>query len=136
MPVLKNANLSSVSTEFKPYPEGEYLIRVESSEVHQDGAQLRIISKIEEPAEFAGRTFTDFINLVKNDGKRNDIGYTTVKRYLEAVFGKGSPEADAEEPDTDALNGSALRIYLVEETYKDKSGAEKPTNRVKHYLPA
>ncbi len=131
MPVLTGGNLSSVETSFKPYPEGLYTIRVEGSELAKDNAQLRIKSVIEAPEEFAGKSFTHFISLNKKDGTRNAYGWADIKRYLEAVFGKGSAEAEAGDPDTDALNGSVLKLYLVEGEYEGK-----PTQEVKKILPA
>lgn len=131
MPVLQGADLTTVSTEFKPYPEGLYTVRVESSEFAKDNTQLRIHSVIETPEEFAGKKFVHFINVVKNDGKPNPYGLSDVKRYMEAVFGKGSAEAEASSPDTDALNGSVVSLYLTQGEYEGKA-----TQEVKKILPA
>jgi len=137
MPVLQNADLSSVDTSFKPYPERPegYVVRVKESQFHKDGAQLRIISEIEEPEEYKGRPFTHFINVRQNDGSANKYGLADVKRYMEAVFGKGSQEAENANPDTDVLNGSTVRLYLFEDSYKDKSGNDVPSQGVKKILP-
>lgn len=143
MPVIEGADLTSVSTDRDPYPENEYLVTIKESEI-KDGKTLIMKTRIDEPEEFAGREFWDFINLVQNDGKRNEIGLTTIKRYLEAVYGKGSAEAEASPPDTDVLNGMSVRLLLTESEYEDKKdidpatgkGRLKRNNKVKRIFPA
>jgi len=136
MPVIQNADLTSVSTEREPYPEGEYLITVKESEL-KDNKTVIIKSRIEEPAEFQGREYWDFINIVQNDGKMNRIGLENIKRYLEAVFGKGSPEAEASPPDTDVLNGHQVRALLTIREYTPQGETEaRRNNQTKRVFPA
>lgn len=141
-PVIEGADLTSVSTEFEPYPEIEsgYKVTYISSELSEDKKQLQIKTRIEEPAEYAGRPYTEFINLIQNDGKKNQIGWTTIKRHLEAVFGKGSAEAESSPPDTDLLNGHQAVLYLEINEYKPKGWKEgeplKKNNKTKKILPA
>lgn len=140
-PILENVDLTSVSTEFEPYPElsSGYKVTILSSELGEDKKQLMVKTRIEEPAEYAGRPYTDFINLVQNDGKPNPIGATTVKRYMEAVFGKGSTEAESFPPNTDLLNGHQALLYLEINEYKPKGWKEgdklKKNNKTKKILP-
>jgi hypothetical protein len=137
MPQIEGADLTSVSTEREPYPEQEYLVTIKESELSEDNRQLIIKTVIDEPAEFAGREYWDFINLIDNSGKQNKIGWSSIKRYMEAVFGKGSPEAEASPPDTDVLNGHSVRLYLKPNSYTDKTtGAEKKNNKTAKVLAA
>lgn len=139
MPVIQGADLTSVSTD-RFFPEGEYLVTVKESKLSDDGKSLQIISRIDEPAEFADREYWDFINLIQNDGKQNRMGLGTIKSYLEAAFGKGSPEAEASPPDTDPLNGHSLKLVLTVREYKGKDWKEgdemEKGNRVKRIFPA
>lgn len=134
-PVIEGADLTSVSTEREPYPEGEYVVTFKESEVSDDRRQCILKTVIEEPAEFQGREFWDFVNLIQNDGKVNKIGWTTIKKYLEAVFGKGSTEAESSPPDTDLLNGHQARVYLKVGSYT-KDGVEKKNNKVSKIFAA
>lgn len=143
MPIIEGADLTSVSTEREPYPDGEYLVTVQSSEI-KDGKSLIIKSRIEEPVEYQGREYWDFINLKQNDGKQNRIGLESCKRYLEAVFGKGSSEAEASPPDTDVLNGHQVKLLLETRSYWPNSIPEadrteenkKRNNQTKRVFPA
>jgi hypothetical protein len=141
-PVIEGADLTSVSTEFEPYPENNtgYKVTILSSALSDDKKQLQIKTRIEEPEEFNGRPYTDFINLVQNDGKKNTIGHTTIKRYMEAVFGKGSAEAESNPPNTDLLNGHQALLFLEINEYKPKGWKEgdalKKNNKTKKILPA
>lgn len=143
MPVIEGADLTSVSTDHEPYPGGEYLVTVKESEI-QNGKSLIIKSRIEEPVEYQGREYWDFINLKQNDGKQNRIGLESTKRYLEAVFGKGSPEAEASPPDTDVLNGHQVKLLLEVREYWPNNIPEadrtpenkKKNNQTKRVFPA
>lgn len=144
-PILEGVDLSSVSTDFETYPEQEYVLTILSSTFSDDTKkQLVIKQRIEEPAEFAGKPYSDFINLVKNNGTSNEIGWKNVKRYMEAVFGKGSDEAEAVPPDTDQLNGHRVRSVLEINSYQDKNWKEgdpidrkmKKNNKVKGVFAA
>lgn len=134
-PVIEGADLTSVSTTREPYPEGEYTITIKESELDENKKTLTLKSVIEEPEAFKGRELWDFINLVQNDGKKNKIGWTTIKRYMEAAFGKGSTEAESVPPDTDVLNGQQVKVYLKQTTYK-KDGVDVPKNEVKKIFEA
>lgn len=137
MPVIEGADLTSVSTKREPYPEGEYSITIKESEFQDDSKKTLILkSIIDEPEQFRGRELWDFINLVQNDGKVNKIGWTTIKRYLEAAYGKKSVEAEAAPPDTDLLNGQQVKVYLKQTSYKDKAGEEQQKNEVKKIFEA
>lgn len=143
MPVIEGADLTSVSTEREPFAAGEYLVTVKESEI-KDGKTLIIKSRIEEPVEFQGREYWDYINLRQNDGKQNRIGLESAKRYMEAVFGKGSPEAESSPPDTDVLNGHQVRVLLeVREYWKNDIPEPQRTednksrnNQTKRVFPA
>ena len=136
MPIIEGADMTSISTEFKPYVEGEYRMLIKSTEMHKNNSQLRIVCEIEDApnSDDIGKPFTDFINIVQNDGKLNQIGLATVKRYLEAVFGKDSPESN--NADTDPLVGHSVTLYLIEDSYKDKDGKDRTNNKVKKILKA
>ena len=85
MPVLQGADLTQVNTTREPMPEGDYLVTVLESEIQGEGKTLVLKTRIEEPSEFAGRQFWDYINLIQNDGKMNRISLEQIKRYIEAV---------------------------------------------------
>jgi hypothetical protein len=130
-PVLENVDLTSVSTKREAFPEGEYTVTIKGSELDEGKKTLIMKTVIEEPTELQGREFWDWINIVQNDGKKNEIGYKNIKRYLEAAFGKGSSEAESSPPDTDVLNGHQVVLYLKQTTYTDKDKQEQPKNEVK-----
>ena len=129
MPIIPGADLTSVSTKREAYPEGEYLVTIIGSELSEDKRSLILETRIEEPGELQGRKFSHWINVVQNDGKPNRIGWTTLKRYLEAVFGKGSPESL--QNDSDPLTGHTVHLQLEKGSYTDKSGEEQEKNEVK-----
>jgi hypothetical protein len=141
-PVIEGADLSSVSTKREPLPEHEYVLTYTGQEL--EPKQLILKMRVDEPAEIngsntQGREHWEFINLVQNDGKQNKIGWTTIKRHLEAVFGEGSNEAEANPPDTDVLNGHSVRAYMVIDEYKPKDwkpGDElAKKNKIKKLFP-
>lgn len=139
MPVLNNVDLTSVSTKNEAFPELEsgYLVTFKESEISEDQRSLILKMRIDEPAEYAGREYWDWINLVQNDGKTNQISLKHIKRYLEAVFGEGSAEAEASPPDTDVLNAHQARIFMVQRGYKDKkTGEDRMANDVKRIFKA
>ena len=137
MPIIEDADLTSVSTDREPFPEGLYHVTVKESElIKADGGGYKgviIKSRINaaevegEPADkFAEREYWHYIYTRQNDGKPNKVGLSDIKRYLEAGFGKGSPEAESAKPDTDLLNGMNLKLYLKVREYDDKN--EKDVN--------
>ena len=135
MPIIKGADLSSVSTDFELYPPGAYKVEVKSSEMSENGKNLLIKTEIVEcdtDQKYIGKNFTHFINLETNAGDRNEIGLQTLKRYLEAVFGKKSPEADV--ADSDPLNGHLVTLVLGQRP--DKNDKELMRQDVKKILPA
>lgn len=146
MPIISGADLTSVSTERQAWPEGTYKVTVKESVVEGNGKTLIIKSRIDEtdqdisamPQSKSGdHEYWDYINLVQNDGKQNRISLEHIKRYLEAVFGKGSAEAEASPPDTDVLNGHSLTLYVTKRTYTPGGETEERTvNNVKRVLPA
>lgn len=134
MPVIENADLTKVSTTREPLPEGEYVMQISSSEMSEDNRNLIINHEITEAEDTAlvGRKWPNWINLVQNDERQNEIGLSTIKRYLETIFGKGSPEAEATQPDTDILDGHSVKLYLTIDSYKDKkTKEERKNNRIK-----
>lgn len=135
-PVIEGADLTSVSTTREPYKEGEILVTIKESEFQTDEKKTLIIkTKIEAPEEYKDREYWDFVNLIQNDGKKNKIGWTTIKRYMEAAFGKGSAEAESVPPDTDLLNGRQVKLYLKLTSYK-KDGVDVPKNETKKIYAA
>lgn len=132
MPIIEGADLSNVSSAFDARPEGEYTIQVKESKFEKEGKFLVIHSKIlSGPDGYEVKdndTYQDWINLKQNDGKVNEIGYKTIKRYLEWAFGKGSPEAN--QNDTDVLNGYEGKIYL---TVKNDNNGD-PRNQIKRFI--
>ena len=143
MPIIEGADLTSVFTTREPFPEGLYTVTIFEQELQGNGKTLVMKTKIDEPEDLRGREFWDFINLRQNDGKPNKISWEHIKRYLEAVFGKGSNEAEANPPDTDVLTGTQVKLYLKEDSYEDAKDLDefgKPTvkrnNKVKKILSA
>jgi len=133
MPIIEDADLTSVSTDREPFPEGMYSVTVKESELIPEGKGVIIRSRIdsaevegEDGSKFAEREYWDYIYTKQNDGKANKMGLEQIKKYMEAAFGKGSPEADTPRPDTDLLNGQQLKLYLTVRTYDDKN--EKDVN--------
>lgn len=134
-PIIEGADMSSISTEREMLPEGEYLFTIITTELSDDKKSLIVKRRIDEaPAEgekFLGQENWDWINIEQRDGKKNEIGFQTIKRYLEAVFGKGSPESNSN--DTDPLHGQQVRIYIVQTSAK---GSDKVYNNNKRIMAA
>lgn len=120
MPIIEGADLSTISTERELLPEGEYLFTILDSEMSEDKSSLILKRRIEEAPEgsekLVGTESWDWINLVQGDGKKNEIGLVTLKKYLEAVFGKDSPESA--QADSDLLHGHEVRIYVIQRAGK------------------
>jgi hypothetical protein len=133
MPVIQGADLTSVSTTREPLPEQEYLLDIFGSEMSEDGTKVIIKTRVIEPSEEAKKEFWDWCTV---SGEWKEIGLQQVKRYLEAVFGKGSPEAEASPPDTDPLHGHQVRAYLTISAYKDSTGQEQRNNKAKRIRAA
>lgn len=139
MPIIKGADLTSVSTERKVYREGEYVAEITKQEFSEDERFLIITHKFEEAPdnEDVGQSWQNWIYLQQDDGKLSEIGLQTIKRYLEAVFGKGSPETQGNPPDTDPLTGNRVRLYLISDSWKDKkSGEDRTGNKAKRIMAA
>jgi len=144
-PIIQGADLSTVSITREPFAEGEYLVTILKSEIQPGGKMLVIKTKIEQAPEDKdiGREFWDWVNIIQNDGKINQISMEHLKRYLAAVFGKDSPEANAAPPDTDPLDGHQVKLYLIKDSYPDKKDLDengqpkiKTNNKVKSILQA
>lgn len=145
-PIIQGADLTSVSTDRQPWPEGNYKVTIKESVVEGNGKTLIIKSRIDEcdvdisampESKDGGHEYWDYINLVQNDGKQNRISLEHIKRYLEAVFGKGSAEAEASPPDTDVLNGHSVELFITQRTYTPKGETEERTvNNIKRIFAA
>lgn len=137
MPIIEGADMASVSTERELLPEGSYTMTIKESELSEDGRSLiikhRIDSAPDEAQARVGQEWWNWINIKANDGKVNEIGFSQIKRYLEAVFGKGSSESNSN--DTDPLNGASVELYIVQKSYK-KDGEDKTVNNVKRITKA
>lgn len=137
MPIIEGADMASVSTERELLPEGSYTMTIKESELSEDGRSLiikhRIDSAPDEAQARVGQEWWNWINIKANDGKVNEIGFSQIKKYLEAVFGKGSSESNSN--DTDPLNGATVELYIVQKSYK-KDGEDKTVNNVKRITKA
>lgn len=137
MPVIEGADLTSVSTTREPLPEEDYLFDIIGSEMSEDKNKLILKLRVVEPEEVngvnvKGREFWEWLTV---KGEWGHIGLQQLKRYLEAVFGKGSTEADT--PDSDPLHGQQVRAYLIIDPYKDKTtGEEVKNNKAKRIRAA
>lgn len=133
MPVIQGADLSSVSTERQALPEGDYLLDIFTSELSENKEKVIIKMKVlDGPEGTKNKEFWDWCTVT---GQWTEIGLQQIKRYLEAVFGKGSTEAEAAPPDTDPLHGHQVRVYLSIESYK-KDGEDKTSNKAKQIRAA
>lgn len=128
MPILENVDLTTVSTKNEPYPEGEYSVTIKESEVRKQGKEIIFKHRIDAPEKFQGREIWDFVNLKQNDGKRNEIGWKRVKKYLEVCFGEGSEQAELTPPNTDLCNAQRCKLYVVINSYTDEQTKEEKTN--------
>ena len=133
MPIIEGADLTSVSTDREPLTEGEYLLTVLDSEYSEDKRFLIIHHRIDEGPERVGQKWQNWINVRQNDGKTNEIGLATLKRYLETVFGKGSPESKV--ADSDPLHGHQIRAYISVRSWQDKGEERKGNNIKKMFKP-
>ena len=142
MPVISGADLTNVSTTYQPLPAGSYKTRLKATV--EEEPKLRVIVRhkvVESPdGENIGREFTDFIYLMQNDGKPNEIGRKQLKRYFEAVVGKEA--ANTPNPNTDDLEDAEVMVELEQESYTPKATEGQPNpetkinNRVKRVLAA
>lgn len=132
-PIIEGADLTTVDTSFKNYPEGSYLVLIKDVEIFED-RQARVkceIVEAEDPS-FVGKPFIHFINFRDADGSLNKYGLADIKRYLEAIYGKGSPESNT--ADTDLLPNNQVLLYLNERA--DKNDSTKMYQNVKKILAA
>lgn len=144
MPIIEGADLTSIETEFKNFPEGSYRMLVKEVNFYDDkdpvdspslANKLRIVSEIQEndvDHEHNSKKFTHFINFRNEDGTLNKYALADIKRYLEAIYGKKSPESNR--ADTDLIPGHEVTLYLSERPNKDDP--DKPYQNVKKILPA
>lgn len=135
MPVIEGADMTTISTKRQALPEGDYRLQITTSEFDESKTKIIIKTKVVESSVEGqvGKEFWDWCSVV---GEWKEIGLQQIKRYLEAVFGKGSPEAEAVPPDTDVLHGHVVDVYLAVESYKGKSGEEEQSNRAKRIRAA
>lgn len=130
-------SLAEVSTDFQIFPAGVYDFEITKVEEVQKNNQLvayRVVSKVLTPGELFGKSFSDFINLLKKDGTLNEVGLASLKRYFETVYGKDEVKGWTDDDyDTDMLQGKTWKGQIAIESYT-KEGETEPrqTNRVKH----
>lgn len=117
MPILEGVNWEDVKGGRELLPEGKYRMLIKSSEFDEEQKNLIVKHEIVDGPDQVGEEWWNWVNLVKNDGGRNDIGYETIKQMQETVFGKGAPETL--KPDTDPLNGEEIGYYIIQKDSKD-----------------
>lgn len=143
MPIIEGADLTSIDTSFKNYPEGSYTVLVKEvtfwrgkdASDARHGTQVRVVTEIvdnDADPKNNGKPFTHFINFRDENGELNRYGLADIKRYLEAIYGKGSPQVGR--GDTDDIAGNTVLLYLNERA--DKNDPSKMYQNVKKILPA
>lgn len=132
-PVIEGADLTTISTKREPLPEYDYVLEIFGSEFDESRTKIIVKTRVAEgPDNTVGKEFWDWCQVT---GEWKEIGLQQIKRYLEAVFGKGSDEAEAVPPDTDVLHGHKVRAYLIIDSYT-KDGEEQRNNKAKRIRAA
>ena len=136
MPKLPQS-LADVSTKVTPMPEGTYAAVIEEVEVTESKSKLPMVVvtyKITE-GEFANRKLTDYMVLETKKHEPNEAGLRQLKRLIVATLGE--ERADAEDFDTDELQGNACTLIVKQDSYNEEGEEEETiTNKVKKVLAA
>lgn len=136
MPKLP-ASLAEVSTKSEPYPEGAYEAKITDVEVGKSKSKLDMVTvtfEVKHPETGKKREVKEYCVFETKEHGENEGGMRRFKRIVVAAVGEN--RANAEDFDTDEIEGEMVTVILKHEEYEDKdSGDEEVTNRIKKVLP-
>ena len=101
---------------FKPLPEGQYILKVESVEYKENFGKLRIKFVTED-----GRSHMEQFSLLDSKGKPNDGAYNAFS-YLAKVL---LDDFDRDEVDDQELVGHFIKCSITHDVVEDKNGNVK-----------
>ena len=137
MPKLPGS-LADVSTTFVPMPEGSYSAIIESVDLGKSSKSkvpmITVEYKIIDNEEFKNRKLYDYFTLETKSGEPNEAGMRSLKKLIIAALGED--RANADDFDTDELEGQQVTLVVKQEQYEDEGGDEQVSNRVKKVLAA
>lgn len=131
-PVIEGADLGSVSLS-RAWPEAAYKFTILKSEFSDEKKFLIFTMRLREDVTAggqtikAGREYQDWINLVKNDGARNELGWQSIKKYFAALLPEHKNDFP---PNTDLLSGADCTLYLTTRL-QDEDDPDSARNNVK-----
>lgn len=134
MPKLPTS-LADVSTKSVPLDEGTYMCEIDEVEVTESKSKLPMVVvtyKITE-GDSAGRKVTDYMVLETKKHEPNEPGLRSLKRLIVAALGED--RANAEDFDTDELQGQAVTCVIKQESYEE-DGEDMISNKIKKVLAA
>jgi hypothetical protein len=126
MPIIEDADLTSVSTTSEPLPEAEYEATITEVEYRTDNPAKPVVivkSRID-GGDQNGRVVWDWMHMKQNDGKPNEVAKRQLKRYFEAVLGEEA--ANVSRPNTDDLINARVGLFLELEEYTPKASEKNP----------
>lgn len=135
MPKLSQG-LSEVSIVIVPLPEAAYQLEIAEVIVGQSKSKLDMVTiayKVSE-GDFKGRQLYDYFVLETKDHNPNEPGLRGLKRLIVAALNED--RANADDFDTDELQGALVTGFIKQETYEDDAGETQISNKVKKILPA
>lgn len=136
MPKLPGS-LADVSTTFVPMPEGSYSALIESVDMGKSSKSkvpmITVEYKVIDSEEFKNRKLFDYFTLETKAGEPNEAGLRSLKKLIIAACGED--RANADDFDTDELEGQQVMLVVKQESYDD-NGEEAVSNRVKKVLAA
>ena len=101
---------------FKPLPEGQYILKVESVEYKENFGKLRIKFVTED-----GRSHMEQFSLLDSKGKPNDGAYNAFS-YLAKIL---LDDFDRDEVDDQELVGHFIKCSITHDVVEDKNGNVK-----------
>lgn len=144
-----------IEGQFKPFPKGDYLIKVKSIEVEDKegpggdvvGVNFAVVSEVlgcenlpknENPREYVGKEYRNWIfvmspahpsyaNVTKIGGTVGEIGLASLKSFLDSAGVK----IVKDEFDEQKAIGSWIEISVGPDSYVDnKTGEKRESNRI------
>ena len=101
---------------FKPLPEGQYILKVDSVEYKENFGKLRIKFVTED-----GRYHTEQFSLLDSKGKPNDGAYNAFSYLAKTLL----DDFDRDEIDDQELVGRFIKCSITHDVVEDKNGNVK-----------
>lgn len=136
MPKLPGS-LADTSTTIVPMDAGTYELEIDEVEVGKSKSKLDMVTVVYKVAEgdFKGRQIRDYFVLETKQHEANEAGLRGFKRLVVAALGE--ERANAEDFDTDELQGMRVTAVIKQDSYEDEDTKEEIiNNKIKKILPS